>query len=106
MRRILVVDDDPPVGLAVVAWLKRFGFKAAIAAGGTGSSSRAIHSTLSAGTSVLSGKNKSKIVRQATGGFRLSDQVLLAAKCWRSALQKGIKLAAFPLPHTNAPELR
>jgi CheY-like chemotaxis protein len=34
MRRILVVDDDPHICLAVRAWLKRYGFKVAIAEGG------------------------------------------------------------------------
>jgi CheY-like chemotaxis protein len=34
MRRILVVDDDPHICLAVRAWLKRYGFKVAIANGG------------------------------------------------------------------------
>jgi len=31
MRRILVVDDDPHICLAVRAWLKRYGFEVAIA---------------------------------------------------------------------------
>jgi CheY-like chemotaxis protein len=35
MRRILVVDDDPNICLAVRAWLKRYGFRVAIADGGT-----------------------------------------------------------------------
>jgi DNA-binding response OmpR family regulator len=35
MRRILVVDDDPHIGLAIRAWLKRYGFKVVIADGGT-----------------------------------------------------------------------
>jgi len=35
MRRILVVDDDPHICLAIRAWLKRYGFKVAIADGGT-----------------------------------------------------------------------
>jgi DNA-binding response OmpR family regulator len=35
MRRILVVDDDPHICLAVRAWLKRYGFKVAIADGGS-----------------------------------------------------------------------
>jgi DNA-binding NtrC family response regulator len=35
MRRILVVDDDPHISLAMRAWLKRFGFKVSIAGGGT-----------------------------------------------------------------------
>ena len=34
MRRILVVDDDPHVCLAIRAWLKRYGFKVEIADGG------------------------------------------------------------------------
>jgi CheY-like chemotaxis protein len=34
MRRILVVDDDPHICLAVRAWLKRYGFKVSIADGG------------------------------------------------------------------------
>jgi CheY-like chemotaxis protein len=33
-RHILVVDDDPHMGLAIRAWLKRYGFKVAIADGG------------------------------------------------------------------------
>ncbi len=35
MRRILVVDDDPHICLAIRAWLKRYGFKVAIADGDT-----------------------------------------------------------------------
>jgi CheY-like chemotaxis protein len=35
MRRILIVDDDPHIGLAIRAWLRRYGFKVAIADGGT-----------------------------------------------------------------------
>ena len=35
MRRILVVDDDPHICLAIRAWLKRYGFKVVIADGGT-----------------------------------------------------------------------
>jgi CheY-like chemotaxis protein len=31
MRRILVVDDDPHIGLAIRAWLKRYGFKVTVA---------------------------------------------------------------------------
>ena len=31
MRRILVVDDDPHICLAIRAWLKRYGFMVAIA---------------------------------------------------------------------------
>src|SRR3954467_14469183 len=34
MRRILVVDDDPHICLAIRAWLQRYGFKVAIADGG------------------------------------------------------------------------
>jgi DNA-binding response OmpR family regulator len=34
MRRILIVDDDPHICLAIRAWLKRYGFKVAIADGG------------------------------------------------------------------------
>jgi CheY-like chemotaxis protein len=34
MRRILVVDDDPHMRLAVQGWLKRFGFRVVIADGG------------------------------------------------------------------------
>ena len=34
MRRILVVDDDPHIGLAIRAWLKRYGFKVTVADGG------------------------------------------------------------------------
>jgi CheY-like chemotaxis protein len=36
MRRILVVDDDPHICLAVRAWLKRYGFRVTIADGGAG----------------------------------------------------------------------
>jgi DNA-binding NtrC family response regulator len=35
MRRVLVVDDDPHIGLAIRAWLKRYGFRVSIADGGT-----------------------------------------------------------------------
>jgi DNA-binding response OmpR family regulator len=35
MRRILVVDDDPHIGLAIRAWLKRYGFRVSIADGGS-----------------------------------------------------------------------
>jgi len=35
MRRILIVDDDPLICLAIRAWLKRHGFKVTIADGGT-----------------------------------------------------------------------
>ena len=34
MRRILVVDDDLHIGLAIRAWLKRYGFRVSIADGG------------------------------------------------------------------------
>jgi CheY-like chemotaxis protein len=34
MRRILVVDDDPHICLALRAWLKRYGFRVSIADGG------------------------------------------------------------------------
>jgi CheY-like chemotaxis protein len=34
MRRILVVDDDPHICLAIRAWLKRYGFRVSIANGG------------------------------------------------------------------------
>ncbi len=34
MRCILVVDDDPHICLAIRAWLKRYGFRVAIADGG------------------------------------------------------------------------
>jgi CheY-like chemotaxis protein len=33
MRRILVVDDDPHICLAIRAWLKRYGFRVSIADG-------------------------------------------------------------------------
>jgi CheY-like chemotaxis protein len=36
MRRILVVDDDPHIGLAIRAWLKRYGFRVSVADGGDG----------------------------------------------------------------------
>jgi CheY-like chemotaxis protein len=35
MRRILVVDDDPHICLAIRAWLRRYGFKVSIADGGS-----------------------------------------------------------------------
>jgi DNA-binding response OmpR family regulator len=35
LRRVLVVDDDPHIGLAIRAWLKRYGFRVSIADGGT-----------------------------------------------------------------------
>jgi CheY-like chemotaxis protein len=34
MRRILVVDDDPHICLAIRAWLRRYGFMVSIADGG------------------------------------------------------------------------
>jgi DNA-binding NtrC family response regulator len=34
MRRILIVDDDPHICLAVRAWLMRYGFRVSIADGG------------------------------------------------------------------------
>jgi DNA-binding response OmpR family regulator len=34
MRRILVVDDDPHIRLAIRAWLKRYGFRVEMADGG------------------------------------------------------------------------
>jgi CheY-like chemotaxis protein len=34
MRRILVVDDDPHICMAIRAWLKRYGFMVSIADGG------------------------------------------------------------------------
>ena len=34
MRRILIVDDDPHICLALRAWLKRYGFRVSIADGG------------------------------------------------------------------------
>ena len=34
MRRILVVDDDPHICLAIPAWLQRYGFRVSIADGG------------------------------------------------------------------------
>ena len=33
MRRILVVDDDPHVRLAMATWLRQFGFRVATADG-------------------------------------------------------------------------
>jgi CheY-like chemotaxis protein len=33
MRRILVVDDDPHICVAIRAWLKRYGFRVSIADG-------------------------------------------------------------------------
>ena len=35
MRRILVVDDDPHICLAIRTWLKRYGFKVSVTDGGT-----------------------------------------------------------------------
>jgi DNA-binding response OmpR family regulator len=34
MRRILVVDDDPHICLAIRAWLQRYGFRVSIVDGG------------------------------------------------------------------------
>ena len=34
MRRILVVDDDPHICLAIRAWRERYGFRVSIADGG------------------------------------------------------------------------
>jgi DNA-binding response OmpR family regulator len=34
MRRLLVVDDDPHICLAIRAWLERYPFRVAIADGG------------------------------------------------------------------------
>ena len=34
MRRILVVDDDPHICLAIRVWLKRYDFRVSIADGG------------------------------------------------------------------------
>jgi CheY-like chemotaxis protein len=45
MRRILVVDDDPHICLAIRAWLKRYGFKVAIADGGANGLSALDNST-------------------------------------------------------------
>jgi CheY-like chemotaxis protein len=45
MRRILVVDDDPHICLAIRAWLRRYGFKVAIADGGTAGVVALDHST-------------------------------------------------------------
>jgi hypothetical protein len=36
MRHIMVVNDDPHIGLAIRAWLKRYGFKVAAADGSAG----------------------------------------------------------------------
>ena len=35
MRRILIVDDDPHIGLAIRAWLRRYGFRVTIADAGS-----------------------------------------------------------------------
>jgi CheY-like chemotaxis protein len=45
MRRILVVDDDPHICLALRAWLKRYGFRVSIADGGINGLSALSHST-------------------------------------------------------------
>ncbi len=44
MRRILVVDDDAHMSLAIQAWLKRFGFRVAVADGGPGGLAAIDHS--------------------------------------------------------------
>lgn len=45
MRRILVVDDDKHVCQAIRTWLKRYGYKVAIADGGTAGLAVLEHST-------------------------------------------------------------
>lgn len=45
MRRILVVDDDPHVRLAIRAWLRHYGFRVAIASGGADGVELLQHST-------------------------------------------------------------
>jgi CheY-like chemotaxis protein len=45
MRRILVVDDDPHICLAIRAWLKRYGFRVTIADGGSNGLSALDNST-------------------------------------------------------------
>jgi DNA-binding response OmpR family regulator len=45
MRRILAVDDDPHIGLAIRAWLKRYGFRVTIADGGSNGLSALDNST-------------------------------------------------------------
>jgi len=45
MRRILVVDDDPQIGRAIRAWLKRYGFRVSIADGGSNGLAALDHST-------------------------------------------------------------
>jgi DNA-binding response OmpR family regulator len=37
MRRILVVDDDPHICIAIRLWFKRYGFRVSIADGGVNS---------------------------------------------------------------------
>jgi DNA-binding NtrC family response regulator len=45
MRRILIVDDDPHICLAMRAWLKRYGFRVTIADGGSNGLSALDNST-------------------------------------------------------------
>jgi DNA-binding response OmpR family regulator len=45
MRRILVVDDDPHTGLAIRAWLKRYGFRISVADAGSCGLAALAHST-------------------------------------------------------------
>jgi CheY-like chemotaxis protein len=45
MRRILIVDDDPHICLAIRAWLKRYGFRVTIADGGSNGISALDNST-------------------------------------------------------------
>lgn len=45
MRRILVVDDDPHVRLAIRAWLQHCGFRVSIASGGADGVETLRHST-------------------------------------------------------------
>ena len=45
MRRILIVDDDPHICLAIRAWLKRYGFRVTIADGGSSGLSALDNST-------------------------------------------------------------
>jgi CheY-like chemotaxis protein len=45
MRRILVVDDDPHICLAIRAWLQRYGFRVSIADGGVNGLAALDHAT-------------------------------------------------------------
>jgi CheY-like chemotaxis protein len=45
MRRILIVDDDPHICLAIRAWLKRYGFRVTVADGGSSGLSALDNST-------------------------------------------------------------